>query len=211
MFVPVPGSYAVTHSLVGVVTVDVVLGVLGVVIWFGLMRDALVDVAPAAVRERLAATAQYSRAQWLLVPVGVALGASSHVVWDAFTHPNRWGAQNVGWLQEMHGGLMGSAWAQYVSGVLGVVVVGAWALGSLRVKSRLTRPPIVPQLSVRALAVVVLGIAAVTGIAIMTRAADGLHAMAFHGAVLGTIATVVGSLMLATVWRLHARRILATP
>ena len=143
MFVPVPGAYAVTHSLVGVVTVDVVLGVLGLAIWFGLIRDALVDVAPAAVRERLAATARYSRTQWLLVPAGVALGALSHVVWDAFTHPNRWGAQNVGWLHEMHGGLIGSAWAQYLSGALGVVVVGAWAVGSLRGKSRLTRPPLV--------------------------------------------------------------------
>ena len=68
MFARVPGLYAVTHSLLGVVTMDVVLGVLGVVVWFGLARDALVDVASAAVRERLAATARYSPKQWVQVP-----------------------------------------------------------------------------------------------------------------------------------------------
>jgi Domain of unknown function (DUF4184) len=205
MFVPIPGSYGVTHSFLGVVTVDVVLGVLGVVVWFGLVRDALVDVAPAPVRERLAATARYSRTQWLLVPAAVVIGALTHVAWDLFTHPRRWGVEHVGWLREMHGGMQGWAWAQHLSTALGLVVAGVWAIGSLRVRPRQARPPRVPELGVKALAIVLLGTATLTGAASMTVAPDGLHAMAFRGAVLGTIALVVGLLALAMTWNLRAR------
>jgi hypothetical protein len=208
MFVRVPGWYAVTHSLLGVVTVDVVLGVLGVVVWFGLVRDALVDVAPATVRERLAATARYSRRQWVLVPAAVAIGALTHVVWDMFTHPRRWGEEHVEWLRAAHGGLPGSAWAQYVSGALGLVLVGAWAVGSLRKRSRRARPARVPELGVKALAVVLLTTAAFTGIASLTDPPDGLHAIAFRGAVLGTVTLVFGLLALAVVWQMRARRVL---
>jgi len=205
MFVRIPGSYAVTHSLAGVFTVDVVLGMLGVAVWFGLVRDALVDVAPSAVRERLDPSARYSRMQWVLVPVAVALGALSHVVWDAFTHRDRWGVEHVEWLRHLHGGLMGSAWAQYVSGGLGLVIVGACAVDSLRMRSRRSRLPRVPDLGVRALAVVVLAIATITVVAALSRAPEGLHAMAFRGAVIGTIALVVGALALAVTWHLRAR------
>jgi hypothetical protein len=149
----------------GVLTVDVVLGMFGVPVWFGLVRDALVDVAPALVRERLPATARYSRGQWVLVPVAVALGALSHVAWDAFTDQNRWGVEHVWWLRTMHAGLMGSAWAQYVSGALGVVFVVAWVVDFLRKTSRRPRSPMVPELGVRALAVVALTITIITALA----------------------------------------------
>lgn len=187
---------------------DVVLGVLGVAVWFGRVRDALVDGAPAAVRERLAATMRYSRRQWFLVPAAVAIGALSHVVWDLFTHPHRWGAEHVGWLGERHGGVLGSGWAQYVSGALGLVLIVVWAVGSLRGRSRQTRPPRVPELGVNALAIVLLTTATLTGVAVLTRASDGLHALAFGGAVLGTIALVVGLLALAVTWRLRVRLVL---
>jgi hypothetical protein len=208
MFVRVPGFYAVTHSLLGVVTVDVVLGVLGVVVWFSLVRDALVDVAPAIVRERLGATARYSRKQWSLVPAAVAIGALTHVVWDMFTHPRRWGVEHVDWLRQVHGALPGSAWAQYVSGVLGLALVGMWALGSLRSRPRRKRSPRVPELGVTALAVVLLTTAAFTGVVSVRAASEGLHAMAFRGAVWGTSALVIGLLGLAVVWQKRARRVL---
>lgn len=208
MFVHVPGSYGVTHSLLGVVTVDVFLGTFFTVVWFGLLRDALVDVAPAGVRERLAETARYSRRQWLLVPAAVAFGSLTHVVWDMFTHPHRWGARNVGWLQEVHAGLPGSAWAQYVTGVLGLVLAGAVGVRYLGRRPRTTRPPRVPELGVIALAGVLLGTALLAGFVALSHASEGLHAMAFHGAVLGTISLVVGLLALATLWKLRAWRVL---
>ncbi len=142
MFVHVPGSYGVTHSLLGVATLDVVLGTLFVVVWFGLIRDALVDVAPAAVRERLAATARYSGRQWILVPVAVALGAFTHVVWDSFTHPHRWAPRMSRGSARCTQDCLGSVWAQYVTGVLGVVLAGVWAVGSLRGGAHVPRVPL---------------------------------------------------------------------
>lgn len=206
MFVRVPGAYAVTHSLLGVVTVDVVMGVLGVVVWFAVVRDVLVDVAPSVVRERLAATARYSREQWLLVPAAVVVGASTHVAWDLFTHPRRWGSEHVGWLRETHYGLAGSAWAQHVSGALGLVLVGAWAVGSLRGRPRRTRLPHVPELGLTALEVVLVTTVAVTVVVSLRAASGGLHAVALRGAVWGTIVLAVGVLALAVVWQVRARR-----
>lgn len=104
-------GYQVTHSLVGVVTVDAIVTMLVVALWFGVVRDVLVDLTPDAVRSRLVPHVRLSERQWLLAPVAAALGALTHVVWDTFTHPARWGSDRVGWLHTEHAGPLGTAWA----------------------------------------------------------------------------------------------------
>jgi hypothetical protein len=48
MFVPGPLEYSTTHSWLGVVTIDVPIGRLGVVIWAELLPDPIVDICPGA-------------------------------------------------------------------------------------------------------------------------------------------------------------------
>ena len=206
MFVPIPGSYGVTHSWLGVVTVDLAFSLLAVALWLVLMRDALVDMAPGGVRTRLAPRARYSARQWALVPVAAVLGSASHVVWDAFTHRGRWGVREIAWLHEVHGGLVGFKWAQYASGVLGLLLVAAWAVVALRGLAPTPRAIQVPELGTRALVALMVVVAAVSGIAALTAVSGGFIAMAFRAAVLGTVALAVGLLGLTTAWQVLARR-----
>ncbi|MCL9796469.1 DUF4184 family protein, partial [Frankia sp. AgKG'84/4] len=125
VFLGWPGVYRFTHSPLGVASADPVLAMAALAVWFWLIRDAVVDLSPGLVRSRLAARARPTRRQWLLAPAAAAVGAMTHVGWDAFTHHDRWGVRQVPWLSADHRGLAGHAWLQYGSSVVGFAVVGA--------------------------------------------------------------------------------------
>ena len=132
-FYPMPVSAELTHSALGVVTVDIVLAVGVYLVWHLLLAPAALTVAPESVRRRLP---QGSRAglrwRWatvgavLLVLVACCLGSATHVLWDAFTHEGRWGTEHVPWLAQTHWGLRGDTWAQQISTVAGLALVAWW-------------------------------------------------------------------------------------
>lgn len=204
LFVPSPIGYGGTHSLIGLVTVDMVVGVVAVAAWFLVLRDPLVDCAPALVRRRLPARVRYSRRQCLLTPVGVVVGAATHVLWDGFTHPGRWGVRHIGWLGEQHGLWRGHEWAQYVSGVGGLLVVGAWACLAVWRSSADHAPVGRPRLGPVALLVLLLFTAVCTAGAATGHFPRGLHAMAYSGAVAGVVALSAGIAALAVLWHLRS-------
>ncbi|QIK67826.1 DUF4184 family protein [Nocardioides sp. HDW12B] len=201
MFVPGRGGYRLSHSLLGVVTVDVAVTLLLLLVWDRVLRDALVDLSPRVVRDRFPRRARLPRASWLLAPAAAALGALTHVTWDAFTHPGRWGVRQVAWLGQDHLGLAGHQWAQYASGVLGLGVVLA-ATG----RHVATRPPRA-RTSPRLLPAAVLPtgaalVALVTVVVGAGRRDEGLHAVAFHGVVAGLQAALVLTAGLTLGWGL---------
>lgn len=206
MFIPGRNGYDVTHSWMGVVSVDVAIAMAGFVAWVLLLRDACVDLSPSAVRERLPAAQRSSRVEWALAPLGAAVGAATHVVWDAFTHPARWGAQHVAWLSSEHLGVSGAGWAQVGSSVAGLAVVVAWAAAGLGRQTRRPRPAQVPRLARSGGVAVVVVAAGVGVIAATSRAADGLYAAVITGAVVATATMAVSLLGLATLWKLLTRR-----
>ncbi len=122
-----------THTALAVVTTDVLLGALLWVLWHGLLARPARDRAPGGLLARLPAGAAPGLRRRLDTPgriarVGVALaaGAATHVLWDEFTHPGRWGAQHVPALARTWAGVPGHAWAQELSGVLGGLLLLAW-------------------------------------------------------------------------------------
>ncbi|QNP73299.1 DUF4184 family protein [Streptomyces roseirectus] len=87
----------VTHSFAGVFTVDVLLAWTLVGVWL-LVREPLMALLPGSVRGRVALLTRCgvprARVTGPLVLrwyVSAVLGALTHVVWDAFTHLDRWG------------------------------------------------------------------------------------------------------------------------
>jgi hypothetical protein len=198
-------AYRVSHSLTGLFTVDLAGALVLLLGWNVFVRDALVDLAPEEVRARLATRHRLSRRQWLLAPAAVVLGSLTHLAWDAFTHPERWGVLHVAVLREDLGPLPGFKWAQYASGVIGLGVV-LWAvLADLRSRPA-SQPPRRRVLPAPLLPLVVLAAAAyglVTGLA---RVRDGLHAVAFHGVVQGLVAAAVGLAFICLAWLLVTRR-----
>ena len=130
-----PWDAGVTHWPRGIVTADVVLGLAWLLLWWTLLAPAVVAVAPGLLRRRLPAglgggvrAAVPSVRALVLTPLGLAVGAATHVLWDSFTHPARWGQQHVGWLNSWHGPLMGYSWAQHTSTLFGAAVLAAYAV-----------------------------------------------------------------------------------
>jgi hypothetical protein len=86
-FVPVHVPRALTHSVTGAVTFDVLIGLLAIALWWGLLRAPAIDMMPRAVRERIGPIA------WRPTPRGIAwlvvallIGIATHLAWDSFTH-----------------------------------------------------------------------------------------------------------------------------
>lgn len=76
----------------------------------------------------------------LLLVVSLAVGVLSHIVWDSFTHEGRWGSAAVPALDERWGPLDGYKWLQYGSSVIGLLVIGVWAILWLA-RRRITQAP----------------------------------------------------------------------
>jgi hypothetical protein len=133
MFAPIPVDIHYTHSLLGVISIDLVMGGFAFVLWQALVGPAMVSVAPTGLRRRLRkglpAGLGFHFGAWvraLLVAASIAVGALTHVVWDSFTHGWMWGARQVPWLTEQQGPFKGYEWAQHVSGAMGLALIFAW-------------------------------------------------------------------------------------
>ncbi|WP_018637779.1 DUF4184 family protein [Parafrankia elaeagni] len=201
-----PGLYRFTHSALGIVTAAPAFTLVALAAWFLLARDALVDLAPDAIRRRLAPRARLTGRQWLSAPAGAAVGAATHVGWDVFTHSNRWGVRQVAWLSDQHGPMPGYRWLQYGSSVVGLVIL------VLAVAAYLRAQPVGPRLPRRhpLMAVILpaaLAAATAAGAAVaLAHAPDGLHAAVFHGAVASVTTATVALVLVASGWRLTTRR-----
>lgn len=84
----------------------------------------------------------------ILLVTALAIGAVSHVAWDAFTHEGRAGVALIPALGASWGPLPGYKWLQYGSGIGGVIVLAIAAVAWLR---RSTPGPVDPEpLAIRA-------------------------------------------------------------
>ncbi|MGW5371162.1 DUF4184 family protein [Streptomyces sp. NPDC004009] len=144
----------VTHSLPGVAGVDVLIAWTLVGLWL-FVREPLVallprtrQAGPATLLRCGAPRARVRAGRVLWWYVSAVLGALTHVVWDAFTHHDRWGSRLVPWLGGVAAGLPRYTWLQYGSSAVAAVVIAVFLAGALR-RAPGGRPAGVPALSVR--------------------------------------------------------------
>lgn len=126
-FVPIRSDRNVSHSLTGVVTLDLALGLLFVALWRSVAAPVVRDLSPRRIRATVPVPPPSSVREALLAVPSVVLGALTHVVWDSFTHANGWVVQRVPFLTEELG-LPVFKLAQYGSGLFGCAVVLAYCL-----------------------------------------------------------------------------------
>ncbi|MFF4271569.1 DUF4184 family protein [Streptomyces sp. NPDC001536] len=146
------GSF--THSFAGVFTVDVLVAWALVGLWL-LIREPLVALLPRRRQARPAALlrcgAPRARVRPSLVArwyVSAALGALTHVVWDAFTHFDRWGMRMFPVLGETIAGSPLYWYLQYGSSAVAAVVIAVFLGYALRrARGAVAEPPGVPVLS----------------------------------------------------------------
>lgn len=193
------GWYAVTHSWFGILVVDPILALAALVVWFMVVRDGLVDLLPDALRLRLSPSVRLSASEWRWAAPAAVLGSLTHVGWDLFTHPGRWGVEQVAWLGTWHHGLAGWRWLQLASGVVGMAVVAVSAVRWLRRQPARPRPRRVAHLGPPALVGAALAVAALTLVTLAWRDPHHLRVIAF---VVVTHATMwaAGAVAALTVW-----------
>ncbi|MEU2503946.1 DUF4184 family protein [Streptomyces sp. NPDC007863] len=136
-----PGAMAfgdVTHSPVGIVTVDVLITAALVGLWLT-VREPLVGLLPERWRGRVYGVVRgrpwrERRPAGLVAwfAVSAVLGAVTHVVWDAFTHLDRWGTRAVPFLAEVVAGFPVYLYAQYGGSALALVLLGWFTARALR-------------------------------------------------------------------------------
>jgi hypothetical protein len=192
-------GYDLSHSLLGVVTVDLAGTLLLLAVWDAWLRDAFVDLAPEPARSRLVPRRRLGRARWLLSPPAAVVGSLTHVVWDSFTHAHRWGPAHVALLRADLGPLPGYRWAQYLSGVVGLAVV-LWAVAAElrgRRPADVHRPRVLPAATLPAAAVAAAAYGLLAG---WDRLDAGLQWAAFAAVVDGLRAGVVAAVALGVAW-----------
>ncbi len=89
LFFSFTGRHAVTHSIVGLFTHCLPIGLAVYALFQLLVRDALLAIMPPGIADPLSVRRRHSLFYILLVAVAILLGATTHVFWDSFT--NRWG------------------------------------------------------------------------------------------------------------------------
>ncbi|GGY39184.1 DUF4184 family protein [Streptomyces djakartensis] len=128
----------VTHSLPGVFTVDVLVAWTLVGLWL-LVREPLVALLPRARQGRVAALLRCGAPRARVRPslvlwwyVSAVLGALTHVVWDAFTHLDRWGMRLFPVLGREVAGSPLYWYLQYGGSAVAAVVIAVFVTLGLR-------------------------------------------------------------------------------
>ncbi len=149
-----PGSYGVgrtLHRLWAIPTLDVAVGAALVAGWHGLLREPLVALLPDPWADRADALTAPCRkpgsrptardAAWFAG--SVALGAASHVGWDAFTHHGRAGVRLLPVLDREIAGMPGYLALQWGTSAVGLAAIAAVGARTLR-----ARPDVPPRRTV---------------------------------------------------------------
>ena len=208
-FVPLPVSSRLTHAAGAPVTVDLLLGLVVLALWELLLRRPLADLAPERLRSRLPQRTPFDGRRALAAAGSVVLGAATHVLWDTFTHHDRWGTSHLAPLTAELGPLPVFTWFQFASGGLGLAGLGLWLL----LWARRTAPRPAPSSTGTRLRTAVLGLVVLAGLVttlltlLREHAAGSTLEAALVGAVTATIsvtgAVVVG---LCVLWHLAPGR-----
>lgn len=127
LFLPFLSSYGFTHDLRWVAVTTVLAGGLWA-IWFFWIAPAVADLSAAWLARRYVPRPRIAGDLRAVVGVVSALliGVLSHLVWDSFTHADRWGSNHVGLLRrEVNGQPIWSV-LQEVSSVVGILAIVVW-------------------------------------------------------------------------------------
>ncbi|MFC9797586.1 DUF4184 family protein [Streptomyces sp. NPDC127584] len=128
----------VTHSPVGIVTADVLITAVLVALWLT-VREPLVVLLPARWRGRVYGFVRGAAwrgrhpavlAGWFVL--SAVVGSTTHVVWDSFTHLDRWGTRAIPVLGDVVAGFPVYLYAQYGGSALALGLLVWFTARALR-------------------------------------------------------------------------------
>lgn len=187
LLAPYLGSYAWSHDLlIGPITYDLVVGLAVFALWTYALRRPLTDLAPPGLRTRLSPERAVRGRVWLRAGLSIVIGAYTHVLWDSFTHANRWGVRQIPALSQLWGPLPGFKWLQYACGIGGLIVLGWWLVRWWRRTPPHPVPPSRSPVPFRRFALVVVPLC-VVGIALLAGIVQVAAGQPFGGLFLITV------------------------
>ncbi|MFD3543754.1 DUF4184 family protein [Streptomyces sp. NPDC058662] len=144
---------ALTHSPLGVLTVDALLTAALAACWL-LLREPLIALLPARRRGRAHTLLRGEHWRDRHVPslalwfyLSAVAGSFTHVVWDSFTHPGRWGTRALPALGEPFAlGLPLYSYLQYGTSAAAACAVAWFTVTALRRLPDCPAPASVPVL-----------------------------------------------------------------
>ena len=90
-FIRMRVSSVYSHTWAGLFWYDLPLGLIVLFIYNRLIKDKLIVHLPAAINARFSqyqnSRHKYNLLYFLIAIVSILIGASSHILWDSFTHP----------------------------------------------------------------------------------------------------------------------------
>lgn len=89
-----------SHTLDGLFWFDLPLGLLLAFLFHDIVRNSLFENLPTFFKSRFSAFRQFDwnghfKKNWFVVVISILIGASSHILWDSFTHENGYFVQTI--------------------------------------------------------------------------------------------------------------------
>jgi hypothetical protein len=201
-----------THTAAAIVTTDLLFGVPAWFVWHALLAAPALWAAPRPVRARLTGVLLGVRVRLrnlqaaALTVVALALGSATHVFWDEFTHARRWGPEHLPALDGNWGLMPGYRWLQYLSTLVGGLILLGWLAHWWRRTPAFPDLPdpdrVAPWWPWALVAGVGLGVGAPVALT-----AEGFGGAGFDGTTWGGSAALAVAMVLATAWHVRRRRV----
>jgi len=139
-FLPFDTYRDLTHTPLGVVTIDLGIGIVVLALWWSLLRAPVIDLAPTWLSERMSRPAPRGRFAVFaaLVVASIALGSITHLVWDSFTHPGEV-VDALPLLNVQVGPLVLHKWLQHTSSLVGLTAIVLWSAQWVRRTGRVKK------------------------------------------------------------------------
>lgn len=121
-----------SHSIAGLFWFDLPMGVALAFIFHNFARNSLILNLPKPLKARLIQFNSFDwntafRKNWPVVILSILIGASSHILWDGFTHENGYFVQHLSGLSELVtiAGFSIPVWklSQHLSSIFGAIVI----------------------------------------------------------------------------------------
>ncbi|MDF1661876.1 MAG: DUF4184 family protein [Planctomycetota bacterium] len=155
LFFPIGLRYQETHSILGILTVCLPVGLALYWIFHGIMAEALFELLSPKLRGKaaryLTKTVGNRLQKSFLVAICLCFGALTHVAWDAFTHAGQWGVELVPALSKTVLTIQGGEWRgfkvfQHGSSVIGLpILLGLMIRWICKMEIQVIAPSLIPD------------------------------------------------------------------
>lgn len=173
------------HTFTGMFVFDLPLAIAALWLFHAFIKRPMLLFLPAGIRCRLTTNVNtfpfWPSERLSLIVLSILIGTATHLLWDAFTHPNSWIYQNWAFLRgavelPVTGEMQKYKLLEYASSIFGLAVVAVWIWHWYRTTQPSAAPVAQPLDAAQKRAfVAVLPILATLGGALRAYHENGIH------------------------------------